>query len=96
MNEEPPMTDPGLPDLPDTPEDIPPGGDPGSVPDTIEPGEDDIVKTSDELGGQDAQHDAAAQEEDEQPTNGDGTVEDDESASATTTGVIGQAGIGNA
>ena len=23
------MTDPGLPDLPDVPEDIPPGGDPG-------------------------------------------------------------------
>jgi hypothetical protein len=28
------MTDPGLPDLPDVPEDIPPGGDPGSVPDS--------------------------------------------------------------
>ncbi|MDP9222534.1 MAG: hypothetical protein M3P18_01510 [Actinomycetota bacterium] len=90
------MTDPGLPDLPDTPEDIPPGGDPGSVPDPDEPGENDLVKTSDELAGQEAENDAAAQEEDDQPAEGDETVEDDESASSTTAGVVGQAGIGNA
>ena len=89
------MTDPGLPDLPDAPEDIPPGGDPGSVPDNSEPGEDDLVKTSDELDGRDAQHDVSAQEEQE-PAEDAGTVEDDESATATNAGVVGQAGIGNA
>jgi hypothetical protein len=91
------MTDPGLPDSPE-PQDSPPGGDPGSVPETDLPGEDDLVKTSDELDGRDAESDAAAQEEDQQPADadGDGALEDDESATVTNAGVIGQAGIGNA
>jgi hypothetical protein len=94
--EEPFMTDPGRPDLPDAPEDIQPGGGPGSVPDSSEPGEDDLVKTSDELDGRDAQHDVSAQEAEQEPAEDAGTVEDDESATATNAGVVGQAGIGNA
>jgi hypothetical protein len=89
------MTDPGLPDSPE-PQDSPPGGDPGSIPDTDAPSEDDLVKTSDELDGRDAEHDAAAQEEDQDPASDDGALEDDESATVTNAGVIGQAGIGNA
>jgi hypothetical protein len=86
------MTDPGLPDLPDVPEDVPPGGDPGSVPDTqpdSAPGNPDpdsphitdgLVKTSDQLDESDADEDA---------------IGDEEAANATAGGVIGQAGVGN-
>jgi hypothetical protein len=35
------MSDPGLPDLPDGPDDRPPGGDPGSVPDDPDPAPED-------------------------------------------------------
>jgi hypothetical protein len=35
------MSDPGLPDMPHTTDDQPPGGDPGSVPDDPEPDTED-------------------------------------------------------
>jgi hypothetical protein len=61
------MSDPGLPDLPDVPNDdpagppdsAPPGADPGEMPDP-----NDVPSTSDRLEGADRDNDPSAPEED--------------------------------
>jgi hypothetical protein len=54
-----------------------------------------IPATSDQLKGDDREHDSSAQEEDQQPVSDEGAVEEEESDDVTLGGVAGQAGLGN-
>jgi hypothetical protein len=54
-----------------------------------------IPATSDQLSGDEREHDASAQEEDQQPATDEGALQEEESDDVTLGGVAGQAGLGN-